>query len=248
MWNLTRLIDIDLLENFLSGFFPPAVGNLKALNTLSISVNQLSGDIPNALKELQKLSILDLSNNSFDGSVSCSFGDLIIIEVLTFHATISLELYDSLADLRYLSSINLSFNKLEGEVPKRGAFHNLTIVTLVGNAVLFGAPRLGLPPCTTTNPGTRVHLLKYILPAIAFTIILLAFICLLSRSQRKQIQSLAPTTALSADKYKLISYHEIVRATEHFSEANLLGSRSFGSVYKGCLDDGLLTAIKVLNF
>ncbi|KAL7208838.1 hypothetical protein ACSBR1_030547 [Camellia fascicularis] len=43
------------------------------------------------------------------------------------------------------------------------------------------------------------------------------------------------------------SYQELVQATNAFSESNLLGTRSFGSVYKGTLSDRMSVAIKRLN-
>ena len=48
-------------------------------------------------------------------------------------------------------------------------------------------------------------------------------------------------------EHRLISYQELRRATNDFSEANILGVGSFGSVFKGILSEGTLVAVKVLN-
>ena len=45
----------------------------------------------------------------------------------------------------------------------------------------------------------------------------------------------------------MISYEDLVKATEGFNEANLIGVGSFGSVYKGILQDGTEFAVKVLK-
>lgn len=45
----------------------------------------------------------------------------------------------------------------------------------------------------------------------------------------------------------MVSYEDLLTATHNFSPANLIGSGSSGSVYKGNLTDGILVAIKVLD-
>ncbi|XP_020242521.1 receptor kinase-like protein Xa21 [Asparagus officinalis] len=252
MWSLSGLIELSLSQNYLSGSLSSRVGNLKSLDMFNTSMNRLSGTIPSTFRDLQMLRSLDLSNNSFDGQIPPSFGELISIEVLNLSCNnLSGAIPNSLANLRYIRSINLSFNKLEGEIPKGAAFSNLTITSLVGNVALCGAPKLGFSPCppkaAVSNSRMRMHLLKYILPAVACTIALVTFFCILLIPGRKKTEDQAATDSLSPNDHSLISYNELVRATENFNEMNLLGKGGFSSVYKGCLDDGLVTAIKVLN-
>ncbi|ONK80319.1 uncharacterized protein A4U43_C01F16340 [Asparagus officinalis] len=251
IWNLNRLIELDLSQNFVNGSLSSAVRNMVALASLNISINQLSGNIPSVFKELQMLSILDLSNNSFDGQIPESFGDLINVAVLNLSCNnLSGVIPDSLANLRHVSSMNLSFNKLEGQVPNGGAFLNHTVTSLVGNAALCGAIKQGFPPCPkehVSNSSLGVQLLKYLLPAIALIAILVACVCLFLKFYPKKAKNPDTGSKLSRNNYRLVPFHELVRATENFNETNLLGRGSFGSVYRGCLDDGLLVAIKVFN-
>ena len=48
-------------------------------------------------------------------------------------------------------------------------------------------------------------------------------------------------------EHRLISYQELHYATNDFSEANILGVGSFGSILKGILSKGTLVMVKVLN-
>ncbi|OMP02261.1 hypothetical protein COLO4_11246 [Corchorus olitorius] len=45
----------------------------------------------------------------------------------------------------------------------------------------------------------------------------------------------------------LFTYDELAKATNRFSEQNLLGEGGFGAVYKGCLQDGREVAVKQLK-
>ena len=48
-------------------------------------------------------------------------------------------------------------------------------------------------------------------------------------------------------EWRRVSYQELHQATNGFSDSNLLGVGSFGSVYQGTLSDGLSIAVKVFN-
>ena len=48
-------------------------------------------------------------------------------------------------------------------------------------------------------------------------------------------------------EHRLISYQELVHATNDFSKANILGVGSFGYVFKQILSKETLIVVKVLN-
>ncbi|KAK1314490.1 putative LRR receptor-like serine/threonine-protein kinase [Acorus calamus] len=224
IWGLEGLISLNFSHNFLEGYLPKEVSNLKVLETMDLSSNLLSGFLPSTLGDLQMLANLNLSNNSFSGPIPQSFAHSINLNLLDLSSnSLSGEIPKSLADLRYLSFLNLSFNALEGEAPNGGVFANLTMQSLMGNTALCGAIKLGLPTCKTSDPRT-------------------------SSKTRKSGVSNSDTWDPSLLHQRFVSQLELMRATNNFDEANLLGVRSFGSVYKGQLEDGTITAVKVLKF
>ncbi|EYU22113.1 hypothetical protein MIMGU_mgv1a021589mg [Erythranthe guttata] len=229
MWHLTNFLYLNLSSNSLSGFIPPEIGNLVSANTIDLSMNHLSDSIPSTIGNLISLSGLSLAHNLLEGSIPESMGNMIS-----------------------LVYIDLSYNNLSGEIPNGGPFENFTIESFKGNDALCGIPRFNVPLCNH-NVSKHKSRMKRARLALFIVIGVVAFISLLSltfifvRYRRKHkaingIDGLVPTVPPER-----ISYYELLQATEQFSETNLLGVGSFGSVYKAALRDGKIFAVKVFN-
>uniref|UniRef100_A0ACD6ACR1 Uncharacterized protein n=1 Tax=Avena sativa TaxID=4498 RepID=A0ACD6ACR1_AVESA len=246
----SNLIELDFSHNSLTGTLPYDLGHMsQSMDRIDISSNLLSGSLPNSFGGIAiALTYLNLSHNTFKDLVPDSFSRLTNLATLDLSSNnLSGTIPNYLANFTYLSYLNLSFNKLEGQIPSGGVFSNITLQSLDGNVGLCGSPHLGLLPCIKKSEPTKGrHVLKYILPVViigagAFVACLYLVI---RKKNKKKTYVMASSDLIS---HRLVSYHEIVRATRNFSEDNLLGAGSYGKVFKGQLDDGLVVAIKVLN-
>ncbi|KAJ6798209.1 putative receptor-like protein kinase [Iris pallida] len=250
LWSLSGLHKLNLSGNALDGSLPRQMGNLKFFDKLDLSKNHFSGNISSILGDLQMITYLDLSNNFLDGEIPSSLDRLVInIEYMNLsYNRISCTIPESFTNLGNLYSLDLSFNKLQGPIPEGGVFSNSSTVSLEGNPALCGALKLGFSPCPPpSNSKSNLHLLKYILPPIVLVVLLLSCFCTRLIFHRWGKKQKLPSEDTSVDTIRVISYRELVRATDNFSEANLVGRGSFSSVCKAHLDDGLITAVKVLN-
>ncbi|KAF3774039.1 putative LRR receptor-like serine/threonine-protein kinase [Nymphaea thermarum] len=63
------------------------------------------------------------------------------------HNKLSGEIPKSLEKLQHIQVLDLSFNLLEGEIPSGGNFANLSTETFLGNYALCGAPKFHVPLC-----------------------------------------------------------------------------------------------------
>ena len=73
---LSRLVELDLGSNGLSGEIPPELGRLANLEKLELSRNSLSGQVPTELGNLSNLKLLHLDNNKLSGKLPRSLTDL----------------------------------------------------------------------------------------------------------------------------------------------------------------------------
>ncbi|KAJ8438519.1 hypothetical protein Cgig2_024608 [Carnegiea gigantea] len=247
--NLTHLQSVLLQNNAIYGPIPAEIGKLEMLQTLDLSNNKFTGEIPTSLGNLKNLNYLRLSNNSLTGPCPDSLSK---IEVCNHHFSLQMTCRD------------LSFNNLSGTLPKISA----RTFKIIGNPLICGANAnpncsmvspepLSFPPDSLraeSNSGRKHHSV-----AVAFGVssgAALLTICIIGLGvwwcygRNRQIffdvtEPYDPEVCLG--HVKRYSFKELRSATNHFNPKNILGRGGFGIVYKGCLNDGTLVAVKRLK-
>ncbi|KAM3393887.1 hypothetical protein P3S68_002888 [Capsicum galapagoense] len=246
--NLKDLVVLDLSSNNMVGSLPPEIGNLKAA-TLIDSMNQFSDRIPRQIGGLLTLVQLSLRHNNLQGAIPDSMSNMVGLEFLDLsHNNISGIISKSLEKLQSLKYFNITDNKLYGEIPTGGPFKNLSSEFFVDNEALCGSSRFNVPPCPNSSEH-RSNRKKLLLSFLLLGITLLfgptfVFVWIRYRGGKRAPQSAESTSTITRER---ISYYEVLQATDAFSESNLIGSASFGSVYKGVLKSGTDIAVKVFN-
>lgn len=186
-----RVIEICLPSNGLTGALPDEIGNLEALNNLTIgrTSNQLIGNqitalpvsignlkeletldlgyngltsLPPSIGNLSSLVLLDLSFNRID-YLPISFGNLSNLVILDLCGNLLEDFHDSFANLRKLVTLKLNFNALNN-LPTV-----LTELDALENLELEENYLLALPASIGNLRKLRKLLLKrnllYVLPA-----------------------------------------------------------------------------------
>ncbi|KAI7736772.1 hypothetical protein M8C21_016419, partial [Ambrosia artemisiifolia] len=244
-----HLLELYLDDNRLNGKIPSKLLQLSSLSkTLNLSKNNLFGSLPIEVGYLKMLTALDLSYNNLSGSIPSSLGDcgsltMLFLKGNLFHDMIP----SSLSSLKGLLELDISYNDLSGEVSMLGVFSNESAFSVAGNSRLCGGViELGLPRCKETKKQTKKFLLFTIVILVAsalFTIICLAYVLRRKKMNRQLSHS------SKSNRFLKVSYKQLFKATNGFSEANLIGNGGFSSVYKGILNeyDDRFVAVKVLR-
>ncbi|XP_037480139.1 receptor kinase-like protein Xa21 [Triticum dicoccoides] len=254
VFNISTLsLILDLSYNNFEGSIPQEIGHLKNLVEFHAESNMLSGEIPVGLGECQLLQNIYIQNNFLNGTIPSLLSQLKGLQNLDFsNNNLSGLIPSFLGNLSTLYQLNLSFNSFAGQVPTFGVFANSSAISIENNGKLCGGiATLHLPPCSLDIPKKRHRFL--IIPislSLVTTIVVLALLCKLCIVHKKSKQKIPSTT--SRQDLPMISYLQLAKATDGFSSTNLIGSGSFGSVYKGVIDDQAeesinLVAVKVLK-
>nr|QFE96887.1 receptor-like LRR kinase isoform 1 [Helianthus annuus] len=270
--NCHQLDSLNLGNNFLSGNIPKELLQLPSLtNLLILSLNNFSGSLPVNIGDLKMLTYLDLSYNNFSGNISSSIGGCTSLVYLylddnlfqgmippslsSLGGVMALDLSNNNLSGKIpqflqrfsLEYLNLSFNDFEGEVPVLGVFANKSEFWVEGNSRLCGGlVELGLPKCKEMKKHKKRFPLFVIAILLAFTLFtIFGFVYAWSKKKSKA----QPSQSSRNERFLKVSYNQLLKATDGFSEANLIGQGGYSFVYKGILDDAnnRVVAVKVLH-
>ncbi|OEL37252.1 putative LRR receptor-like serine/threonine-protein kinase [Dichanthelium oligosanthes] len=231
--NCSNLLWLDLSANKLAGSIPAKIGFLYNLEYLNLESNNFTGVIPSSLGNITKLYYLVLSDNHIEGSIPTTIlnhSSLYFLDVNTnflqmaLPPTMGITLPNIVGLLLYNNMFHGQIPASLGSIPiELGSLSSLTQLDLSYNNLQCEVPRDGI-----FRNATAVSLVGNT--------------GLLWRMAR------APSLSPLGDQFPIVSYNGLAQATKNFSESNLIGRGSCGSVYGGNLTKNKLEVpVKVLD-
>ncbi|CAL4957237.1 unnamed protein product [Urochloa decumbens] len=254
---LVNLGHLLLSGNKLSGEIPGTIGNLRVMEGINMDDNSFQGSIPATFKNMAGLTYVNLTGNKLNGSIPENIASITNLKELHLsHNNLSGTIPALLGNSTTLLVLNLSFNNLQGEVPTEGVFRNLSGLSVIGNNALCGGiPQLNLPECTKSTAGKKnksmQKFLRTLIPIAGAIMLLLSGLASAGFCYRKSkvgLKKHEQQPQFTEIELPMVPYNDILKGTDGFSVANVLGKGRYGTVYRGTLENqAIALAVKVFN-
>lgn len=274
--NTSKLGEINLSNNRLSGSLPNSIGNFPNLQILLLHGNRFSGEIPSDIGKLKNILRLDMSFNNFSGTIpieigkcsSLTFLDLsqnklsgpIPIQVSQIHILnylnvswnyLNQTLPKELGSIKGLTSADFSHNDFSGSVPEIGQFSVFNSTSFVGNPKLCG---YDLNPCNKSSSETLESQKnggeKPGIPAKYKLLFALALLVCSLVFATFAIMKGRKGIKRDSNPWKLTAFQKIEYGSEDIlgcvKESNIIGRGGAGVVYGGTMPNGEKVAVKKL--
>ncbi|XP_039165312.1 MDIS1-interacting receptor like kinase 2 [Eucalyptus grandis] len=201
--------------------------------SLELGDNSIYGSIPSSVGNLSKLSSLHLCGNELSGNIPSSIS---------------------------LTSIDISYNDLEGPLPNVKAFIEAPFEALQHNKGLCGNV-VGLPKCNSTvskksirRINTRIIIVP-ILSLLGFLLLscTLTVLVIINHRRRRMIKRENNEWENDLDFMRILSYNgkvfydRIVKATRGFDSEYYVGEGAYGIVYKAKISEDQTVAVKQIS-
>ncbi|GAB2229180.1 hypothetical protein Droror1_Dr00023316 [Drosera rotundifolia] len=257
----SKVLNLKLSGMGLEGPFPVGIKNCSSLTGLDLSNNNFSGALPSNMTALiPYITSLDLSSNVFSGPIpaslsSCSFLNVLNLENNEFSG----EIPQALAGLSRLKTFYVASNNLTGPVPN---FSSNVSVDYANNPGLCGGSLAN--KCKVLRKNFQIGVVA---GAVAGAVVLVVVVSVglsfcfsrVAVAKKKQddiegnrwAKSLKGTKAFKVSMFEItvskMNLKDLMKATNSFSNSNIIGSASTGTMYKAILPDGTLLVVKRLQ-
>ncbi|CAK9186841.1 unnamed protein product [Ilex paraguariensis] len=245
-------IFLNFSHNDLQGLLPIELSKLENVQEMDLSWNNLTGSIFSKISSCIALTKLDLSHNSLQGQLPESLGDLKNLETFDVSSNSLSGMIPTSINKLNLTFLNLSSNNFAGMIPSGGVINSFTNLSFLGNRNLCGSVIDII--CQKTQKKFNTHLFLIIFCTVISVSSFSSTVCYLIGCRRLKV--IIPSGKTETERklppelihnFPRITYKELSEATEGFDDQRLVGSGSYGRVYKGVLQDGTPIAVKVLQ-
>ena len=141
-YSIVNTIELNLLENELTGNIPPEIGILTNLTGLFLSYNYLRGEIPSEIGNLINLTELHLGHNDLQGEIPPEIGNLVNLTYLSlWDNELTGSIPPEIGNLNNLIFLSISENKINGQIPlELGNLIHLNSLGLFNNELTGSIP------------------------------------------------------------------------------------------------------------
>ncbi|GJP57843.1 hypothetical protein CLOP_g17622 [Closterium sp. NIES-67] len=241
--SLPKLQFLDLSNNRVRGSLPESLTTLTSLIALNISNNQLSGSIPESLTTVTTLVSLKVNSNPMEGTIPPSFGSLTALSLLAASRT-NLTCPANHSSCGVHQSSSTGFCRTCPLFCTACDMSQLPSLPAANQSQPAAAPPAAEQPKSGLSVGAVIATVAAVLAAAAALAAVLYYCCF-HRGGRRTGSALLSSKAASqaCQEYPL---RQVVKATNGWSEANLLGAGAFGDVYSAVspADGATLWAVK----